>query len=121
MLFSTFSSSINAPAYIVTNIDNSDMYIRSFSINYISNSSFHINFNSESTSNNLTLIQNGQGSLYFCDMPLYHMFYSNGGVQGDYTYKTVDSMIDEFAWCLLKLIKEVIYVIYREVELVFSS
>jgi hypothetical protein len=32
-----------------------------------------------------------------------------------------EDCIDEFAWCLLKLIKEVIYVIDREVELVFSS
>lgn len=87
------SASSSAPTYLVTNMDSSDMYIRTFSLNYISNSSYHVNFNSESTSNSYTLVQNGQGALYFCDMPLYHMFYSNDGREGDYTYKTVDSMI----------------------------
>lgn len=87
------NTSATAPTYTVSNMDNSDMFIRSFSLNYASNSDYHVNFNSENTSSSFTLSPNGKGEIYFCDMPLYHMLYSNDGSSGNLTYKTMDSMI----------------------------
>lgn len=94
LIVNSWDAATSSAYYVIANEDNSDMYARTFSINYISNSSYHVNINSESTSKQITLNPQGQCALYFVDMPIYHLRYSNSGRQGDYTYKTLDSMIN---------------------------